>query len=123
MGIATFIRDRPATKPYGLQWLALTEQAVIEAMASVDDGGGGASQTWAARGTADCRIYPISSRRVSRLAGDAISERTTHFVTMPAQTYVELTDRIVVGNRGTFEVTATPQRTSALTTVVEVWRP
>jgi hypothetical protein len=122
MGIATFLRDRPATRPHGLQWVALTEQAVIEAMTSVDDGGGGADQTWLARGTADCRIYPVSARRESRLVGGAISEQTTHFVEMVAQTEVQLTDRIVVGNRGTFEVTAVPQRTGALTTVVEVWR-
>jgi hypothetical protein len=122
MPISTFIRGRPANPPRGLQFLALTETAMIQTPISVDDGGGGASQIWQTSGTANCRIYPVSSRAMSRVIGGAISERSTHYIEAVLGTQVALVDRVVIPARGTFEVTAVLERTSALTTVFEVFQ-
>jgi len=120
MPIGTFLNDRPPAQPRGLAFLALSETATIQARTAVSDGGGGASWTWAAAGTAPCRVYPVTVRGQGRITGGQLDERSTHYCVLPAGTPVNAAERIVIDNRGTFEVTLVLQRTGRLTSVCEV---
>jgi hypothetical protein len=120
MPISTFLNGRPPTQLRGLAFLALSEAATIEARTAVSDGGGGASWTWAAAGSAPCRVYPVTTKGQGRITGGQIDERTTHYCVLPTGTPVNQAERIVIANRGTFEVTMVLQRTSRLTNVCEV---
>lgn len=116
MGIATLLNGRPPTR--GLIWLALSDSGSVLSLTAVSDGGGGGSVAWAAVGTINCRIDPLGSN--SRITGGAIDERSTHLVTAPVDTTIDARDRIAISGRGTFEVTATRERTGQLTQTFEV---
>ena len=108
------------TELRGLLWRSLTETAAIQALTSTSDSGGGATQVWAANGTAACRIDPLGTQRQGRLTGGAIDERSTHVVTLPPATTVATANRLAITGRGTFEVTAVRDRTGERSRVVEV---
>ena len=116
MGLATFLNGHPGSR--GLTWLALSDSAVIQTLTITDDGGGGGTAAWGASGTVPCRIDPLGAN--SRITGGAIDERSTHLVTTPADTSVDVRNRITIANRGTYEVTAVRERTGQLTQVFEV---
>lgn len=120
MPLSTFLGTIVPDQLRGVQWLSFTDTAVIQTRSAVSDGGGGATVSWAARGTAPCRIYPVSTRGKSALIGGQIDESSTHFCSLPLGTDVRTSDRVVILNRGTFEVTLSLERTGSLSTVIEV---
>ena len=122
MPLGTFLRDDPPTQLRGLQWLAFDDVAVIQSRTATSDSGGGASFVWNNVGTVPCRIYPVTLRGKGALVGEQINERTTHFCSMPAETQIGTADRILIANRGTFEVTVALETTAALTTRVETFQ-
>lgn len=104
----------------GLQWAALSEAGSVGAGSLVDDQGGGAgSAVWTYGTAVPCRIDPLGDSPPGLTAG-RIDERSTHKVTVPAGTPVVVTSRFVIASRGTFEVTAVPERTGEFTRVFEV---
>ena len=122
MSLGTFLNGRAATQLRGLQWLSFGDTAVIQSKTATSDSGGGATLSWANIGTAACRIYPVSTRGKSQLVGGQINEQSTHFCALPVGTDVQLADRLVIANRGTFEVTLSLERTDAFTQVIEVFQ-
>lgn len=82
---------------------ALPGTAVIYSQGFVDDGGGGGSHSWSAAGTVSCRIAPVSGNE--REIADRIAEDAQFVVTLPAETSISQTQRIVTGG-GTFNVLA-----------------
>lgn len=119
MTLSTFLNGRPAAVLRGALWLALSDQGQRGTAAWTDDTGGGATGTWAFGGTVPCRIDPLAGG-AGRLTGDRIDERSTHLVTAPPGTTVTAADRWAIAGRGTFEVTATRDRTAAAATMFEV---
>jgi hypothetical protein len=119
MPLSTFLNGRDPDRLRGLQFLALSDIALITRRAATSDSGGGASQTWATIGTAHCRVYPAGGAP-GRVVGGALDENTTHFCRLPAGTDIATPDRIVISGRGTFEVTMAQQRTGELSRLVEV---
>jgi head-tail adaptor len=117
--ISTFLNGRDPSRLRGLQFLALSDVAVITRRTSTSDSGGGASQSWAAIGTAPCRVYPATAAP-GRIVAGALDENTTHYCRLPAGTDVTAPDRIVVSGRGTFEVTLATTRTGEVSRLVEV---
>jgi hypothetical protein len=120
MPLTTFLNDRPFTRLRGLQWMALNDTAIIQRRTATSDTGGGASYAWNAAGTTVCRVYPVTLRGKGALVGGQINERSTHFCSMPPETSVSTSDRIVIGGRGTFEVTVDLVASDAFTRRVEV---
>lgn len=91
----------------------LPDQATILRRVSEEDGGGGFIDTeWQARETVACRLDPYGSPLSSRGAGgeaaahpaERLETRTSHFVTLPAETDIELSDRLEI-NGTTYEIT------------------
>jgi hypothetical protein len=117
-----FTDGRAPDQLRGVLALALQDRGMVLERVSVDDAGGGVTQTW---GTADvnvpCRITPLGGPGRG-LTGDRIDERSTHTVTTPARTGVPATGRFVIDGRGTYEVTAVRERTNERTCVFEVLR-
>jgi hypothetical protein len=122
MSLSTFLNGRSASRLRGVQWLSFTDTAVIQSRTVTSDSGGGGSPVWNAKGTALCRIYPVTIRGKGMIVGGQVNERSTHFCSMPPQTAISTDDRIVIANRGTFEVTIALDTTDALTTRVEVFQ-
>jgi hypothetical protein len=126
MPISTFLRDRPPVR--GLTWLALSEQAIIQspqittAASDDSDAGTGGALVWATQATVACRIYPVTVRGMGRIVGAELSEQSTHYVVTPPGTSIHLQDRVVIANRGTYEVTMILERSDAQTTMFEVFR-
>lgn len=118
MPLASFLNGGTVSQLRGLAWLALSDRGNPLTLTSTDDSGGGASQSWTAGGTVDCRVDPLTAQ--SRVTGGQIDERSTHLVTVPPGTSVNASDRFAIAGRGTFEVTATRQRTAEQTTTFEV---
>lgn len=120
MGEATFLRGRAPTQLRGLAWLSLSDTAIVQAGTVVSDGGGGGTTSWAAAGTFACRVAPLTNRPMNREVGGQIDERSTHVLTTPPSSSIDVKNRVVVVNRGTFEVTGVRSRTDAYTNVCEV---
>lgn len=121
MPLATFLNGRAPTRLRGLQFLAFSDVANIQARSSTSDAGGGATTTWTTTGTVNCRIDPLTDRgSTSRLIGGRIDERSTHVVTVPAGVAMNAANRVLVAGRGTFEVTATHERTAEWASSFEV---
>jgi hypothetical protein len=119
MPISTFLNGSVPSRLRGLQWLSLSETGQIGAGTLIDDTGGGGLTMWAYSGTVPCRIDPLAAG-TGRLTGGKIDERSTHVVTTPTGTTVTTDNRFVIAGRGTFEVTATRDRTAGETVVFEV---
>ena len=117
---STFLNGRSPTQLRGLAWLSMSETGAVMARTTTSDAGGGATYTWAAGASVPCRIDPIGDRGDSRVVGGRIDERSTHVITVPANTSVPTSSRFSITGRGTFEVTATRDRTAELTHVFEV---
>jgi head-tail adaptor len=120
VAIATFLNGRGPDRLRGLQFLALSDAATVQRRTATSDAGGGATWAWADVVTVPCRIYPVTLRGRPAFVGGALDERSTHYVTLPAQTDVTTSDRVVIAGRGTYDVTMVPTRTSELTRPVEV---
>jgi hypothetical protein len=122
MSLSTFLDGRPAIQLRGLQWLSFSDDATVQARQIVSDGGGGGTTVWQAGTTVACRVWPVTIRGRGRVIGGALSERSTHFLATPLGTRIGLDDRVVIANRGTFEITMALDRTGALTTMYEVFQ-
>ena len=120
MGLSTFLNGRNPTTLRGLRMLALTDTGVVQTRTATSDSGGGVTQVWAAGGTVPCRIDPISDRGGAATTAGRIDERSTHLVTCTFGAAVTSNSRVVIAGRGTYEVTATRERTDAVTQVFEV---
>lgn len=80
------------------------DEATILRLAATPDGGGGQTEAWTPAGTVPCTIaamgggeaVSLSAKGTSGIAGDRIDSRTTHVVTVPAETTIESTDRLEV---------------------------
>jgi hypothetical protein len=118
MGLSSFLNGRAPVQLRGLQWLAFSDTGVTLRGTVTDDSGGGGTTTFAAVGTAACRIDPLTPN--SRITGGQIDERSTHLVTIPIGGTVRSSDRFAISGRGTFEVTAVYELTSELAHVFEV---
>lgn len=120
MGLATFFNpvDFPPVYLRGLQFLAFSESAVVQTRTVTSDGGGGGTSTWANAGTFVCRVDSMGG--ATRLVASRLDERSTDVITFPTNGTVSLDDRIVIANRGTFEVTALTERTGQMMRQVEV---
>lgn len=120
MPLSTFLNGGTPSQLRGLAWLALSDRGSVLVGTATSDSGGGATQTWVAAGTFDCRVDPINAFGNSRVTGGAIDERSTHIVTVPTGTSVSASNRFAVTGRGTFEITAVRERTGEQTHHFEV---
>lgn len=119
MGLSTFLNGRDPDQLRGLQFLALSETGNVLTLTSTSDSGGGASQTWGTASAVACRIDPLTAGD-GDIRGGRIDERSTHLVTVPAGTPVTADGQFLIANRGTYEVTATRDRTAGPTVQFEV---
>lgn len=122
MPLSTFLNNRAPVRLRGAMFLAFSDTAVIQTRTRTGDSGGGATDAWSAAGTVACRVYPVTMRGKGATIGGQVNERTTHFCNMPPQTTIHTADRVVIANRGTFEVTVALETTDAFTTRVEVFQ-
>lgn len=120
MPLSTFLNGRNPTTLRGLRMLALTDTATVQTRTSTSDSGGGVTQVWASAGSLQVRIDPISDRGGAATVASRIDERSTHVITTTFGVTVGADNRIVIAGRGTYEVTATRERTDAVTQVFEV---
>lgn len=111
MPISTFLNGRPSQRLRGLAFFSLSELGYSQALTTVSDGGGGGTASWTSGGTIACRIDPLGGAD-ARVIGGRIDERSTHVVTIPAGGTIPTDARFAIIGRGTFEVTATHQRTA-----------
>jgi hypothetical protein len=84
---------------------ALPGTAVIQNETWASDGGGGGTQTFSASGTVACRIAPVGRQTGEGEIGDRMSPDAQWIVTLPAETTIDLDNRILTGG-GTFSVLA-----------------
>lgn len=88
---------------------ALPDTATLERLTSTSDGGGGFTEAWATQGAAiPCRIAPLGGGEGGN-AGGRVSDETSHVVSLPAETDVTESDRLVIAGR-TYEVTVVRER-------------
>jgi hypothetical protein len=120
MPISTFLNGRAPIRLRGAMWLAFSDTATIQRRSMASDSGGGGTLTYTSAGTVPCRVYPVTLRGKGGLVGGQVNERSTHFCEMPLGGTVFTSDRILIANRGTFEVTINLDETSAFSTRVEV---
>ncbi len=78
--------------------------AIVQTRADVSDSQGGFTTTWAASGTALCRVSPAGQGREAVVAAK-LTTISPWVVTLPVNTTVSAANRVVVGTR-TFEVNA-----------------
>lgn len=97
LGISTLNLMRAA------QALTMTDSATILRETMIDDGMGGESSSWAAVGSATCRVAPALRMPEVAIVAGRNSEAMGWTVTFPALTDVREEDRIAVGGRE-FEV-------------------
>lgn len=112
----TFLRDRPPTR--GLIFTALTETGYTLSSTYTSDGGGGGTATATTGGTVACRLDALTGSEDE--TGAALSDRSTHLVTLPPGTAITVADDFVISGRGTFEVTAVRENTDELARYIEV---
>lgn len=95
--------------------LGLTGEVTIFINESEDDGGGVETNKWVAGPTVRGRIDPVtsSSRSFRDLVGDAITEETTHIVSVDAGTAIDADNRVEIDGY-TYAVTAKLKRTDPL---------
>ena len=82
---------------------SLPGSAVIYNETWASDSGGGGSLSFSASGTVSCRIAPLTAGE--REVGDRMDPNARWIVTLPANTTIDLDNRIVTGG-GTFSVLA-----------------
>lgn len=81
----------------------LPDIAEVQRLTRVSDGMGGFTETWATVATVPCRLAPSGNTPVEQVVAERVTDRVLWTITLPAQTDVTATDRVVVGAR-TFEV-------------------
>lgn len=116
MSLLTALKDTPPTR--GLASSALTESANVLGGSIVDDGGGGGTFSVTTGGTIPCRIDTLAGSE--REIANRISDRSTHLVTLPANTAITTTNDLAIAGRGTFEVTAVQEHSNEPIRFVEV---
>lgn len=82
-----------------------------------DDGGGGATVADVAGSAVPCRIDPLGGSE-SEVAG-RISDRSTHLVTLPAETSITVADDFSISGTA-YEVTAVRDSTDEFARFIEV---
>lgn len=120
MPITTFLDPEhyPSRNLRGLQLLALRGTLTVQTRTVVSDTGGGGTSVWSNSGTFPCRIDSMGGS--PRVIASRLSEASTDVVTMPTSGTVGTDNRVVVANRGTFEVTAVQWRDGQLVKRFEV---
>lgn len=103
----------------GLAWLSLTETGYVQHKTFTDDGGGGGTAAWTNAGTVSCRVDPLLRGGDEAVVGDRMDDRSSHKITCPPETVVEVDGRFEVVGRGVYEVTAVRDRTGEFTRVFE----
>lgn len=87
-----------------IQEQALPGSVVVQRKTYASDGMGGFSETWAAVGTVDGRIYPQRERGMAEgVAGAQVLSMTRWWATLPVGTDVLARDRLLYQSR-TWEV-------------------
>jgi len=119
MPIGTFLNGDNFTQLRGLLWLSLSDTGQVGTRTPVSDTGGGASETWSYGSSVACRVDPINRADSEEVVAGRLSDRSTHLITTPPGTSVNLAQRFQVVNRGTFEVTAVRMRTGQWATFFE----
>jgi hypothetical protein len=119
MPLGTYLHGSATPGLRGILMLALSDTGTVQVAASTSDVGGGATQAWTAGAAVPCRIDPLGAGQ-GPVTGERLDERSTHVVTVPPRTTVNLADRFAITNRGTFEVTAVRQQTDEGATMFEV---
>lgn len=123
MPIQTFLRDREpsgATHFRGLAGAALADTMTVMTTGGTSDGGGGRSGSFTAgTQTFPCRVAPLGGEQ-SRLVGDRIDERATHFIYAQKSAISDAGQRVAVAGRGTFQVLAVHERSASWLTAFEV---
>lgn len=111
MPVTTFLNGRTDyTHLRGAAFLTLSEVGYVVAGTVTGDQGGGATTTWTAGTIAvPCRIDATGGGESVMAA--RISERTSHIITIPAAVDITAIQRFEITGRGTFEITAVPERT------------
>jgi hypothetical protein len=97
----TMIRDEAN------RWLPST--ATILTHSQTPDTGGGFTETYTAGQPMACRLAPIGGGEDGGRGGERINERTTHVLTLMAETTIAEPDRVTVDGR-TYEVTLVRKR-------------
>ncbi|MBI4496310.1 MAG: head-tail adaptor protein [Chloroflexi bacterium] len=83
---------------------SLPDTAVVQRVTRTADDMGGFTESWAAAGTAACRVAPLGSRTPEeRVFAERIAPDVPWVITLPQGTDVTAEDRVTVGAR-TFEV-------------------
>jgi head-tail adaptor len=85
------------------QELAMPGTVVIERVTNTSNGRGGYTQTWAAVGTVNGRIYPRRTQGIEIVTGGQIVSDTDWWGTLPTGTDVLAQDRLLYQTR-TWEV-------------------
>ena len=83
---------------------SLPDSAIIKTRAWVSDGGGGGTTTYAAAGTVDCRIAPVTMDD-EVIEGERIHPDTEYVLTFPYDTAVVDDSLITIDSRN-YSVTA-----------------
>lgn len=81
----------------------LGESCEIQRATTTSDGMGGSTDTWATVATVCCTVAPVSRTGRAERTGEQVREVQARMVTLPAETDVRLTDRLIV-NGQTLEV-------------------
>lgn len=110
MSIFTSYGEADFVQLRGLAWMALDETGHARSTAGSSDAGGGFTAGSATLGTAiPCRLDPLTGRET--LVAGRIDDRSTHMLSTPPGTDLDLSQQFVVDSWGTFEVTAQRKRT------------
>lgn len=102
----------------GAALLSWTDTGQVGSGAFVDDLGGGGTLVWTWGSAVPCRVDALSGQE--QMAGERISDRSTHVVMAPADVVVSPANQFLVAGRGTFEVTAVEDRTGQTVLEFEV---
>jgi SPP1 family predicted phage head-tail adaptor len=93
-----------------------TGQVLTSVYAS--DSGGGATATVTAGTAVACRLDALSGNEGE--TADRISDRSTHIVSLPANTAIDVADDFQISGGSIYEVTAVRDYSDELTRVIEV---
>lgn len=108
------------TPTRGLTFL-MSDTGHVLSQTFTSDSGGGATATVTTGGTIACRIDALAGNE-GQIA-NRISDRSTHIVSLPAETSIDVGNDFSIDGIGTFEVTAVRDYTDELTRVIEVVKP
>ena len=81
----------------------MPDTGVVWRFTSASDGMGGNVETWAAAGTAACRLGRVGDTGEERVIADRLTSADPWVLTFPVTTTIYERDRVVVGTR-TFQI-------------------